>query len=312
MKEISIIIPLYNKDKYVKETLKSVLAQTFQDFEIIVVNDGSTDHSERAVKSVKDERIKIFNIDNHGVSNARNFGVSKASTELIALLDADDVWIPNHLENLVNLHRKFSKCGMYATAYNIQHNNKTVLSEYYKVPKQPHWKGVLSDFFECSSMNCIASSSSVMIPKNIYESLGGFNTAYNSGEDTDFWIRIALKHSVAFINENSVVINMDADNQATKSNINFRKLLDFDTFKEEEETNPGLKKYLDLNRFSIAIQYKLAGNNLKAKEFSKRINSKHLNFKQQLLLLMDAQSLRKMVQLKNLLQKTGLGLSAFR
>lgn len=312
MKEISIIIPLYNKDKYVKETLKSVLAQTFQDFEIIVVNDGSTDHSERAVKSIKDERIKMFTIDNHGVSYARNFGVSKASTELISLLDADDVWIPNHLENLINLHRKFSKCGMYATAYNFKHNNKTVISEFFKVPKQPHWKGVLSDFFECSSVNCIASSSSVMIPKNVYESLGGFNTAYNSGEDTDFWIRLALNHSVAFINENSVVINMDAGNQATKSNINFRKLLDFDTFKEEEEKNPSLKKYLDLNRFSLAIQHKLAGNHLEANHLISKIETSNLNAKQRILLKMNTNTLQQLSIFKDYLRKNGIALSAFR
>ena len=99
----SIIIPLYNKEKFIENTIQSALNQTFLDFELIVVNDGSTDGSLELVKAFKDQRIKIYSIRNDGVSKARNFGIQKASTNLIVLLDADDLWKSNHLEELYNL-----------------------------------------------------------------------------------------------------------------------------------------------------------------------------------------------------------------
>src|SRR5690606_12962360 len=93
----SIIVPLYNKEKYLKATLKSVLQQTFIDFEIIIVNDGSTDKSLEIAKSFKNERIKIYTQENQGVSAARNLGIEKSTSEYCCFLDADDVWKDNHL-----------------------------------------------------------------------------------------------------------------------------------------------------------------------------------------------------------------------
>ena len=103
MSKFSIIIPLYNKEKDIKKTLKSVLNQSFEDFEIIIINDGSTDNSEEIVKSIIDKRIFLYTKNNEGVSIARNYGVEKATSGFIAFLDADDYWHPNHLENLHTL-----------------------------------------------------------------------------------------------------------------------------------------------------------------------------------------------------------------
>ncbi|MEZ4791901.1 MAG: glycosyltransferase family A protein [Gelidibacter sp.] len=307
----SIIIPLYNKEKHIKATLESVLAQTFSDFEVIVVNDGSTDGSVGKVACIKDERIQLLTIENQGVSKARNYGVKKASSDYMVLLDADDLWKPNHLENLKALLDKYPDCGLYATAYESLFGCKMIASDYYKIPKQAEWSGIVADFFESSSINCIASSSSVMVPKMVHEAVGGFNPMYNSGEDIDLWIRIALKYSSAFTNVVSVVIHATADNQASKTSINTRKHLDFDMF-TEEMNHPSLKKYLDLNRFSLAIQYRLAGNVAEAKKLTEKIDNANLNAKQQLLLKMNRASLKMMLQLKDLLRKNGLGLSAFR
>lgn len=311
MAHFSVIIPLYNKEKHIKTTLESVLTQTFSDFEVIVVNDDSTDNSLAEVSKIKDDRIHLFTIENQGVSHARNFGVSKASSNNIVLLDADDFWKPYHLENLKTLQKTFPDCGLYATAYKSLFGSKTITSEYYKIPKQENWLGIVTDFFESSSIHCIASSSSVMIPKKVYEDVGGFNQNYNSGEDIDLWIRIALKYSVAFTNEVSVVINSTADNQASKTSINNRRHLDFDTF-TEERNHPSLKRYLDLNRFSIAIQHKLVGNDVEAKEIISKIDPVNLNGKQRFLLHLNATSLKLMLQLKQSLRKNGFGLSAFR
>jgi len=99
MTNFSVVIPLYNKEKDVLKTIQSVLKQSHSKFEIIIVDDGSTDSSIEIIKNIKDERIRLFSKKNEGVSIARNYGVEKATTEFIAFLDADDYWHPNHLEN---------------------------------------------------------------------------------------------------------------------------------------------------------------------------------------------------------------------
>jgi len=114
---ISVIIPLYNKEQFIKATLLSVLNQTFTDFEVLLINDGSTDSSVDIVSSFDDKRIRLYSTENKAVSHARNYGVSKSTSDLIAFLDADDLWEFNHLENLHNLYTSFPKCGLYATAY---------------------------------------------------------------------------------------------------------------------------------------------------------------------------------------------------
>lgn len=308
----SIIIPLYNKANHIQDALKSVLAQSFQNFEILLVNDGSTDASLVNATSIDDARIKIFTIENKGVSNARNYGISKAASEVMVFLDADDSWKPNHLDSLKSLNEKFPDCGMWATAYEYIFDTKTISSDYYKIPKTSKWSGIINDFFESSIVNCIASSSSVMISKKVFDAVGGFNPIYNSGEDIDLWIRIALKYNIAFTSTVSVVINMTAENQATKKSINTRNHLDFETFNEEEKTNQNLKRYLDLNRFSIAIQHKLAGNHILAREMITKIDLNNLNAKQQFLLQMNTPILKRFVKLKHILRTKGIGLNAFR
>lgn len=94
----SVIIPLYNKESQIKKTLESVLNQTFKDFEIVIVNDGSIDKSIEVVESFDDNRIRIINQNNSGVSQARNRGIIEANRKWIAFLDADDLWKPNKLE----------------------------------------------------------------------------------------------------------------------------------------------------------------------------------------------------------------------
>ena len=120
---ISIIIPLYNKERFIENTLNSVLRQTFMDYEVIIIDDGSNDDSGSIVSNFDDKRITVYSNSNNGVSHARNFGISKANSDLIALLDGDDLWEPNHLENLYNLYEKFPDCGLYATAYNKKYFN---------------------------------------------------------------------------------------------------------------------------------------------------------------------------------------------
>ena len=114
----SVIIPLYNKENYIQQTIESVLQQTVTDFELLVVNDASTDNSVSVVSKISDSRIKLVeNAKNVGLSATRNHGISKASGKIIALLDADDLWLPNFLETIQYLHKTFPEASIYGTDY---------------------------------------------------------------------------------------------------------------------------------------------------------------------------------------------------
>lgn len=117
--KFSIIIPLYNKRPYVERTLRSVFAQTFTDYEVLVVDDGSTDGSAELVQQYTDARLHIYRKENGGVCSARNYGIRKAQGDYIAFLDADDEWHPEFLSALDNLSRRFPQAGICATAYNL-------------------------------------------------------------------------------------------------------------------------------------------------------------------------------------------------
>uniref|UniRef100_A0A4W5LYG6 Glycosyltransferase 2-like domain-containing protein n=1 Tax=Hucho hucho TaxID=62062 RepID=A0A4W5LYG6_9TELE len=100
MSFFSVIIPLYNKECFIENTLKSVLSQTFTAFEVIIINDGSTDKSEEKALQFKDSRIRYYSKENGGVSTARNFGIDKAKSVYITFIDADDYWYPTFLESI--------------------------------------------------------------------------------------------------------------------------------------------------------------------------------------------------------------------
>ena len=117
---ISVVIPLYNKEKQIANTLHSVLRQTFQNFEIVVVDDGSTDNSVQEVEKVNDIRIRIVHQKNAGVSAARNKGIEEARYDLIAFLDADDKWDQEYLQTQYGLYEKYSDCSVYACNYVFQ------------------------------------------------------------------------------------------------------------------------------------------------------------------------------------------------
>src|SRR5690606_33115952 len=126
----SVVISVFNKEKYIGETLKSVLAQTFSDFEIVVLNDGSTDNSEAEILKFTDARIRYFSAENQGASAARNFTIKQAKAAYIALMDADDYWYPFYLEEQNRLITAFPEESVFATATEIKRNGKIFKNNY--------------------------------------------------------------------------------------------------------------------------------------------------------------------------------------
>ena len=190
----TIVIPLYNKEKYIRRAIDSVLSQDFEDFELIVVNDGSTDGSVSQIKEVSDNRLKLIDQVNKGVGSARNTGISNANSNWIALLDADDVWATNHLSELKNIINKFPLSGMVSTQHIIVNTNS--INSVMTIDSQNSIIRSIDYFFETTKKAGVVWSSAVAIRKDVFKNIGGFSDE-KMGEDLEYWARIALDYPVA-------------------------------------------------------------------------------------------------------------------
>ncbi len=196
---ISVVIPLYNKEAYITATIESVLAQSFQDFEIIIVNDGSTDGSVAKVKAFTDNRIRLIHQENGGVSVARNRGIEEAKYEWVALLDGDDLWKPEYLQTLWNLHLKYPECRVCATNYEfMDHTGRVTPTKINKLPFTGE-DGILSNYFEVAACSHPPIwTSAVMIQHEAIQSVGGFPVGVKSGEDLLTWARLAVRYQIVY------------------------------------------------------------------------------------------------------------------
>lgn len=308
MPVISVVIPVYNKEKFIENTIYSVLNQTLSDFELIIVDDSSTDKSLSIIDSIEDKRIKTYSIKNSGVSKSRNYGVEKSTSNLIAFLDADDLWKNNHLEQLYKLYLENPNCGMYAMSYMKNINFKSYKKSYFGLS---NFSGILENFFTSSSVDCIASSSSVMIPLNVFKKINGFNENLKKREDTALWIKIALNYKIAFSTITTVeIVITEHGNHLSKSHEN--PWYFFDLFKFQEQNNVDLKKFLDLNRFSEAINFKLNKEHNNFKIITKSINYRNLNFKQKILIKTPFRILLFLKKIQSYLLKKNIYITTFK
>jgi glycosyltransferase involved in cell wall biosynthesis len=205
----SVIIPLYNKEKYIKRAINSVLKQTYQNFEIIVINDGSTDNSLSVIKSIKDKRVKIFNQKNLGVSNARNKGIKKAKGEYIAFLDADDKFLNNYLETIVQLILKYPNNSFFGTAFKkVYKNNDTEICDF-NFGKKSEKTFIVKDLISAVVKNkkFFIHISSIVIKKEIFDEIGYFRAHSTKNllgativEDFELVIKIAYKYPLIYSN----------------------------------------------------------------------------------------------------------------
>lgn len=217
----TVVIPLYNKERHIGRAIKSVLNQTYQKFEIIVIDDGSTDNSVNEVIKIKDkdDRIRLIKQENRGVSSARNRGIDSAKYDYIGFLDADDVWKPNFLESIKKLIEEYPKAGAYATAYEMKKENGKIIPSVNFYSFEEKWHGIIDDYFKYAIKAPLISASSVVIPKAVFNRIGKFPLGIKRGEDRDMWRRIALNYNIAYSNEICVIYFHDADNRACKNKL---------------------------------------------------------------------------------------------
>ncbi len=190
--KFSVIIPLYNKEAEIERTLRSVLAQSVLPHEIVVVDDGSTDRSAAIVESIGSPLIKLVRQANAGECAARNTAMSKAEGTHYALVDADDVWKPNFLEEMKALIEEFPECGLYCSAFDIINTDGRHPSN------SPTWRGVVSNFFEESMTRYVAIPSASVIPAEVVARVGGFPEGMKLGGDQFMWVKIAREYAVAY------------------------------------------------------------------------------------------------------------------
>lgn len=189
MPQISVVIPAYNAERTIMKTIESVQQQTFKDFDLIVINDGSTDRTLEILQSIEDERLKIFSYENGGLPTARNRGLSHATGEFITFIDADDLWIADKLETQLAALQQHPEAGVaYSLTYFMYEKGETFA--FHPCPPtlfegNVYDKLLVSDF--------IRSGSNVLLRKQAIDSVGGFDATLRSCEDWDCWLRLAAK-----------------------------------------------------------------------------------------------------------------------
>jgi len=199
---ISVVIPLYNKEKQIAGTLRSVLSQSFQDFEIVIVNDGSTDGSAEEVARINDPRIRLINQPNAGVSAARNRGITEAKGEYIALLDADDEWHHDYLATQASLIKKYPECAVFATNYEFRNEKGVVTNTIINNLPFDGEDGILSNYFKvASTSHPPICSISIVARKSAFQAIGGFPREITSGEDLLTWAYLAAQYKIAYSNK---------------------------------------------------------------------------------------------------------------
>lgn len=219
---ISVIIPLYNKEQSIFATLQSVCAQTYTDFELLVVDDGSSDNSADIAGEYSDTRIRLIHKENGGVCSARNRGILEAKGEYIALLDADDQWEINYLEEQMRLIRDFPKAAMWGINYAELSNGRLVRKLETGLPDG--YRGYVDNYFQMPNrVSDLFCSSSVVIRRDVFDRVGMFDERIKYSEDIDMWYRIIAKYPVAFYDRYMVRYLYDAENRA----MNRKRLLKY-------------------------------------------------------------------------------------
>lgn len=310
MSFFTVIIPLYNKEKYIENAIKSVLNQTFTDFNLLIINDFSTDKSvEIASKYISDTVEIIHHEKNAGLAAARNTGIKNSNSNYITYLDADDLWKPTFLESIFQLIQNFPKARIFGTNYEevwdniikIPHNGSEILPI--------NFTGYIN-FFKINVKQGIYNHGSVCFHKEVFEKVGFYNEKINFSEDLDFNIRANYNFKLAYDNSVQMRYFMQTENQLTQSSLLNKTIPDFDTYENWAKTNSDLKKYLDFERYVLGKRLK-KNNDLRWKKMIATIDSRNLNWKQNVLLKMPRFGLNLLEKLKLFLLKLGIKTSTY-
>lgn len=265
----SVVIPLYNKELSIKNTIQSVLNQTFQDFEIVIVNDGSTDNSLQVVQQINDSRIRIINKPNGGVSSARNRGIKESKYKWIAFLDGDDLWLENHLIE-------------YKKALEKEPNINWLISGYTSVAKNKsrdiiHMnRGILENVFEDLQKGLSIHTSAVCIKRNLFQEYPDlfFREGLNNSEDREVWYKLCcIDKNPYYIDKSLSLYDVAVEGSLTKQIVatdkeHFLSMMDrIDNFEPYKKLNPSIQE--DFKSYIFKINSYFLGNRYVVGSFKK-------------------------------------------
>ncbi|MEM6752982.1 MAG: glycosyltransferase [Cyanobacteria bacterium P01_C01_bin.38] len=213
MPQISVVVPAYNSQNTISETITSVLQQTFSDFELIVINDGSTDGTLEILSGVKDARLKVYSYPNGGLPTARNRGILRARGEFISFIDADDLWTPDKLELQLQALQKNPQAGVaYSWTICMGNNGKS-----FHPGVSESFQGNV--YHNLLIGNFIASGSNVLIRKQAIESVGYFDESLKSCEDWDYWLRLAPKWDFVVVAKPQIIYRLSSGAMSSKLDV---------------------------------------------------------------------------------------------
>lgn len=276
----SIVMSVYNKAKFISGTIQSVLDQSYKDFEIILVNDGSNDSSLEIINGFEDSRLRVVDQPNLGAAAARNTGIKQSEGKFVALLDGDDLWKTQYLAEMHRAILDNPEIDVFSCAIAHLIKQKAI-----PVPYNPKLRlDAIVDYFEGSSKHSILTSSSIVFNSNILSTIGYFNEDLETGEDTDLWIRIGIKYKIYFLSEQLVYY---VGNSSSLSNNSFdisKKPL-FNNYKKQEARNKYLRRFLNRNRYSMALMSKIHKDKCNFEYYYSEISLSELTIKEKIFLI---------------------------
>ena len=288
MSKISVVVPAYNSQRTIIETITSVLQQTFSDLELIVINDGSTDRTLELLETIQDPRLKIYSYPNGGLPTARNRGIGCATGEFISFIDADDLWTPDKLELQLKALEKNPQAGVaYSWTICMGNNGNSFhpgVSESFQGNVYPNL--LVGNF--------IASGSNVLIRRKAIESVGYFDESLKSCEDWDYWLRLAPKWDFVVVPKPQIIYRLSSGAMSSKLDVmeKYQTLVLEKAFKSAPSELQYLKSrgfsyiYLFMTRLCLSRT-----NNEKIIEKAAQTLAKAIRFYPQVLFIKEAQLL---------------------
>lgn len=198
MPKVSVNIPCFNGERYIRQAIESVLNQMFEDFELIVIDDGSTDSSARIINSFSDSRVRYFYKGNEGLASTRNFALKESRGEFIALLDQDDIWLKDKLQKQLELFEKESETGIVFSDSYILDNEKRRAKTYFECCR-PN-RGMVFEELLLGYSNFIPLPTAIL-RRQVFEKVGLFNTGYRLAEEWELFLRAAREFAFDYVDE---------------------------------------------------------------------------------------------------------------
>lgn len=237
---VSVIIPTYNRSAVIFRAIDSVFAQTYKNFELIIVDDGSTDETREHLRELIDSnKIKYLKQENLGVSSARNLGVLNSKGSLITFLDSDDEWLPHKLQDQINYFIKNPHLKIvYGEEQWIRNGKRVNQKAIHK--KSGGW------IFSSCIQQCLIAPSSVMLTRILFNEMGGFDESFVVCEDYDLWLKISSTNEIGFITTPLIVKHGGHDDQLSKKYfaMDFWRLKSMFNILQTRELNPSDKLIL--------------------------------------------------------------------